>query len=83
MGFIEGKIKRFQATFQSFSADLLDSKLVKCFIDLGTAAMNTADNFVKMGEILPTIAAGISGVVTGMGGTGGMNMPFYAGRITA
>lgn len=80
---IEGKIKRFQATFQSFSANLLDSKLVKCVIDLGTAAMNTADNFVKMGEILPTIAAGISGVVTGMGGTGGMNMPFYAGRITA
>nr|DAG42672.1 MAG TPA: minor tail protein [Caudoviricetes sp.] len=75
---IEGKIKRFTATFQSFSSDLLDSKLVKCVIDLGTAAMNTADNFVKMGETLPAIAAGISGIVTGMGGTGGVNMPFYA-----
>lgn len=80
---IEGKIKRFTATFQSFSSDLLDSKLVKCVIDLGTAAMNTADNFVKMGETLPAIAAGISGIVTGMGGTGGMNMPFYAVGIAA
>ncbi len=75
---VQGRLSRFQATFQSFSTDLLDSSLVKAVIDLGTAAMNTADNFVKWGEAMPAIAAGISGIVTGMGGTGGMNMPFYA-----
>ena len=80
---VEGKLKRFQATFQSFSSDLLDSGLIKGIVDLGTAAMNAADSFVKMGETFPAIAAGISGIVTGMGGTGGMNMPFYTVGIAA
>ena len=35
---IEGKLKRFQATFQSFSSDVLDSGVVKGFIDMGTVS---------------------------------------------
>ena len=46
---IEGKLSRFQATFQSFSSDVLNSGVVKGFIDMGTAALDFADGLVKAG----------------------------------
>ena len=80
---IEGKLSRFQATFQSFSSDVLYSGLVKGFIDMGTAALDFADGLVKAGDALPTIATALSAVASMTNTKAGVNMPFYATGIAA
>lgn len=80
---VQGHLSRFQATFQAFSNDVLDSEVIKFFIDLGTAAFNAADGLVKAGEALPLLAAGYSGIGTLTGNTAGTEMPFYATGIAA
>lgn len=80
---IEGKLKRFQATFQSFSSDVLDSGVVKGFIDMGTAALDFADGLVKAGDAMPTIATALSAVASMTNTKAGVNMPAYATGIAA
>ena len=80
---IEGKLSRFQATFQSFSSDVLNSNLVKSFIDMGTAALDFADGLVKAGDALPTIATALSAVASMTNTKAGVNMPTYATGIAA
>lgn len=80
---IEGKLQKFQATFQSFSSDLLDSDLIKFFIDIGTAALDAADNIVKMGDALPAVATALTGILSITNIDAGVDMPFYAGGIAA
>ena len=80
---VQGHLSRFQATFQAFSNDVLDSEVIKFFIDLGTAALNAADGLVKAGGALPILAAGFSGIGTLTGNTAGTEMPFYAAGIAA
>ena len=80
---IEGKLKKFQASFQSLSSDLLDSNLVKGIIDIGSAALDMADGFVKAGDAIPTLITAFSGIATLMGTKAGVIMPFYAVGIAA
>jgi TP901 family phage tail tape measure protein len=80
---IEGKLSRFQATFQSFSSDVLDSGVVKGFIDMGTAALDFADGLVKAGDAMPTIATAFSAVASMTNTKAGVNMPTYATGIAA
>lgn len=80
---IEGKLSRFQATFQSFSSDVLDSGIVKNFIDMGTAALNFADGLVKAGDAMPTILTALSAVASMTNTKAGVNMPTYATGIAA
>lgn len=80
---IEGKLSRFQATFQSFSSDVLDSGVVKGFIDMGTAALDFADGLVKAGDAMPTILTALSAVASMINTKAGVNMPAYATGIAA
>ena len=80
---IEGKLSRFQATFQSFSSDVLDSGVVKGFIDMGTAALDFADGLVKAGDAMPTILTALSAVASMTNTKVGVNMPTYATGIAA
>lgn len=80
---IEGKLSRFQATFQSFSSDVLDSGVVKGFIDMGTAALDFADGLVKAGDAMPTIATALSAVASMTNTKAGVNMPTYVTGIAA
>lgn len=80
---IEGKLSRFQATFQSFSSDVLDSGVVKGFIDMGTAALDFADGLVKAGDAIPTILTALSAVASMTNTKAGVNMPTYATGIAA
>ena len=61
---IEGKLKRFQASFQSLSSDLLDSNLVKggdAIPTLITAFSGIATLMgTKAGVIMPFYAVGIA-----------------------
>ena len=80
---VQGKLSRFQATFQSFSSDVLDSGVVKGFIDMGTAALDFADGLVKAGDAMPTILTALSAVASMTNTKAGVNMPTYATGIAA
>lgn len=81
---INGKVAQLDAAFQQFSKDLLDSSLIKFFVDFATAAVDIADGAVKAAGALPTLTAAISGVLSVMqmsgklkNGAGKVNMPSY------
>lgn len=81
---ITGKLNQLDAAFQQFSKDLLDSSLIKFFVDFATGAVDLADGAVKAAGALPTLTAAISGVLSVMqmsgklkNGAGKVNMPSY------
>lgn len=81
---ITGKLNQLDAAFQQFSKDLLDSSLIKFFVDFATGAVDLADGAVKAAGTLPTLTAAISGVLSVMqmsgklkNGAGKVNMPSY------
>ena len=81
---ITGKISQLDSAFQQFSQDLLDSDLIKFFVDFATAAVDIADGAVKAAGALPTLTAAISGVLSLLqmsgklkNGAGKVNMPSY------
>lgn len=81
---ITGKLNQLDAAFQQFSKDLLDSSLIKFFVDFATGAVDLADGAVKAAGTLPTLTAAISGMLSVMqmsgklkNGAGKVNMPSY------
>lgn len=81
---INGKVAQLDAAFQQFSKDLLDSSLIKFFVDFATGAVDLADGAIKAAGALPTLTAAISGVLSLMqmsgklkNGAGKVNMPSY------
>lgn len=59
---INGKISQFTAAFEKLSKDVLDSDLVKFFIEAATWVAYTADNIVKLVDNIGLIPAAIAGV---------------------
>ena len=81
---ITGKLAQLDSAFQQLSQDLLDSSLIKFFVDFATAAVDIADGAVKAAGALPTLTAAISGVLSVMqmsgklkNGAGKVNMPSH------
>lgn len=81
---ITGKLAQLDSAFQQLSQDLLDSSLIKFFVDFATAAVDIADGAVKAAGALPTLTAAISGVLSLLqmsgklkNGAGKVNMPSY------
>lgn len=81
---ITGKLAQLDSAFQQLSQDLLDSSLIKFFVDFATASVDIADGAVKAAGALPTLTAAISGVLSVMqmsgklkNGAGEVNMPSY------
>lgn len=56
---LEAKTRQFEASFQSLSQSILNSNMLKWFIDFGTGAINTVDTVAKAIGNLPTLMAGI------------------------
>ena len=81
---ITGKLAQLDSAFQQLSQDLLDSSLIKFFVDFATATVDIADGAVKAAGALPTLTAAISGMLSVMqmsgklkNGAGKVNMPSY------
>lgn len=55
------------AAFQSLSNTVLDSDLLKFFVDLGTGAVSTLDTIIDKFGILNTALVAISGVLGAKG----------------
>lgn len=57
---IQGKLARFQATFESLSNDMLDSGAIKGIVDLGTGVLNLIDNFIKLAGTIPAATTALT-----------------------
>lgn len=54
---IEGKTKQLQASFETFANSVIDSGIVKTFIDIERGILDVATALNKVGALLPTIIA--------------------------
>lgn len=61
---IEGKLQNFQSAWEQLSYHVVNSDMIKGFIDFGTAAITTIDNVVQKIGALPT-AIGMLGTALG------------------
>ena len=61
---LEAKIQQFEAAFQSLSTTILDSNLLKWFVDFGTGTVKVIDTVIdKIGSLgtISTIGGGLLG----------------------
>lgn len=64
MNSIQGKLTKFQATFEVLSNDLLDSGAVKGVVDLGTGALGAVDGFIKLAGAIPAVTTALSALLS-------------------
>lgn len=64
---INGKISQFTAAFEKLSKDVLDSDLIKFFIELATHVANLADEAVKLVDNIGLIPTAIGGIGAALG----------------
>ena len=61
---LEAKTQQFEAEFQNLSSTIIDSDLLKWFVDLGTSGVKSLDNLIsKLGSLgtISTIGGGLLG----------------------
>ncbi len=61
---LEAKTQQFEAAFQSLSATVLDSDLLKWFVDLGTDVVSVLDSIIDKHGLLATIVVGSGAGIT-------------------
>lgn len=66
---LEAKTQQFEAAFQSLSKTVLDSNLLKFFVDLGTTGLNAIDGFINKFGTIGTIGLG-TGLFAGIKNVG-------------
>lgn len=68
---IAGKTAQLQAAFEQLSNTLLDSDVIKFFLDLGIGATDAANALAELTGVLPILATGLSSVGLLKGGMAG------------
>ena len=74
---INGKVAQLEATFQDLSQNVIDSELVKGFVDLGNGALKLVNFLAEIKALLPVIVAGFMSWKN-VGKLNSQNMPAYA-----
>ena len=74
---INGKVAQLEATFQDLSQNVIDSELVKGFVDLGNGALKFVNLLAEIKALLPAIVAGFMSWKN-VGKLNSQNMPAYA-----
>lgn len=78
MSSIQGKLNQLSSAFQNLSINLLDSDIVKFFVDLATGVTDFTNGLVKANELVPTLVAVVSTYGTlSKKDWGKVNMPAY------
>lgn len=78
MSSIQGKLSQLSSAFQNLSINLLDSDIVKFFVDLATGVTDFTNGLVKANELVPTLVAAVSTYGTlSKKDWGKVNMPAY------
>ena len=63
MDSITAHIETFKAAFEGLTNDIIDSSLLKGFVDIGTGFINAADAVVKLNNNLKTTALTVGSIV--------------------
>lgn len=71
---LEAKTQQFEAAFQSLSSTILDSGLLKWFVDFGTAGISSIEDIIKFLENVNTLGGNISGTFGNLGAISGLLM---------
>ena len=74
---INGKVAQLEATFQDLSQNVIDSELIKGFVDLGNGALKLVNFLAEIKALLPAIVAGFMSWKN-VGKLNSPNMPAYA-----
>ena len=72
---LEAKTQQFEATFQSLSNTVLDSDLLKFFVDLGTTGVSALDSLINKLGSLGTIGLG-AGLLASFKGAGRVKIAY-------
>lgn len=64
---LEGKVNQFKSAWQELSVDAFNTDFMKGFISAGTGVVKVLDAMAKSGTLLPTIIAGITAALQGLG----------------
>lgn len=70
---LEAKTQQFDAAFQSLSSTVLDSNLLKWFVDLGTSGVQALDHIIDQFGVLGTVGLG-AGLFAGFKNVGSPKM---------
>ena len=84
LGSLEAKTAQFEATFQSLSSTILDSDLLKFFVDFGTTGVSALEGLVQVLNTISSLGGNInstfgnigvlSGIFAGIKNVGGDKM---------
>ena len=74
---INGKVAQLEATFQDLSQNVIDSELVKGFVDFGNGALKLVNFLAEIKALIPAIVAGFMSWKN-VGKLNSQNMPAYA-----
>ena len=78
MSSIQGKLNQLSSAFQNLSINLLDSDIVKFFVDLATSVTDFTNGLIKANKLVPTLIAAVSTYGTlSKKDWGEVNMPAY------
>ena len=72
---INGKITQFQTNFESLSATVMDSELIKGTIDFGSGFLHGLDTLMQNLGTLPTLLSAVAGGFAGIKAIGKINCP--------
>lgn len=59
---VEGKTKQVQAAFEAFANSVINSDVVKTWLDIQKGILNAGSALNEIGMLLPTIAAGMTAI---------------------
>ena len=60
---VQGHLAQTSTAFQNFSASVVNSEMVKVFVDIGTGILNIATGAQKLNLLLPGLVAGLTAIV--------------------
>lgn len=71
---LEAKTAQLEAAFQSLSSTILDSGLLKWFVDFGTTSVSSIEDTIKLLENINTFGGNIGGTFGNLGALSGLLM---------
>lgn len=71
---LEAKTAQFEAAFQSLSSTILDSGLLKWFVDFGTTSISSIEDTIKLLENINTFGGNIGSTFGNLGALSGLLM---------
>jgi TP901 family phage tail tape measure protein len=77
LGSLEAKVQQFEAAFQSLSSTVVDSDMLKTFVDLGTTGVSALDGVAKLLRDFNPFGGNIDSIFGTLGALSGLLMNKY------